>query len=321
MPVSGYAIRMLWQDATQGISETYYWNNASSDPVNVVYPAAKQLMKLRTALMGYGVVAKTFRISLLGQFRAYLNSQPQDVNSMTVGPAVLSINTGVPGLPPGVPSTVDGSSAEANETVLVSSYSTIQNHARKFFAGVPSVMVRTSPNGPFVVGVSSWESLFNNYAQYLYSNPTWCFKARVPTSAGGNYTPIGIVSPFYRLDPNNDGTFDVLVPLPSPTVFVPGAKFQIRGCGMSSRAYVNPNGSYTIGTVTNGPISGQYWVQALKSQAWAAQQVVTWGNVRYVDYQLYPYTSTYPTGQGTHKRGNRSLASPGKRRLVPRVSS
>lgn len=321
MPITGYQIRMLWQVASQAVAESYYWNTASDDPVLVVYPAAVALMKLRSALMGYGVQPVNFRISLLNNFRSYLNSNPADVRTMAVGQAVLSINNSAPGLPPGVPATVDGSAAEANETVIVTSYSTIQNHSRKFLSGAPSVMIRTDPTGPWIVGVSSWQSLFNQYVAYLLANSKWCFKARVPASSGGQYAAANIPSPFVQLDPKNDGTWDVLLPNGAPHNFVTGDKIQIRGFKMKSKAYVSFNGTWVVGNVTNGPLAGQNWVQLLGSNNVAGTQVQIPGQAYFVDYALYPYTSVIPTGQGSHKRGNRSLGSPGKHKTVQRVSS
>lgn len=323
MPVQGYQVRFLWQIGAQDAAETYYWNSTTDDPVGTVYPMALALMKSRTACMGYGVAAKNFRISKVGSFRAYLQSQAKDVVNLPVGPPVLNVVTSVPSLPPGVPSTVDGSAAEANETVIASYYSGIQQHGRKFMAGCPSVMIRTSPLGPFIVGVPSWLQLFNSYANTLTGQSKWTFKARVPTSNGANWAAnlIQGAAPPYRQDPANDGTFDVLLVSPPATLTTKGNGIQIRGCKMSSKAYVNPNGSYIIGTTATGPVNNSVWVQILGSQAWAAPQVLIWGTAQYIDYANYSFTQIYPTGQGTHKRGNRSLASPGKLRRVQRVSS
>jgi hypothetical protein len=320
MPVTGYQVRMLWNDATQGIAENYYWNTASDDPSLVVYPAALNLMKARSALMGYGVLPVSFRISVLNQFRSYLNSNPSDVRTMQVGPAVLSIDNSAPGLPPGVPATVDGSAAEANETVIVTAYNTLQNHSRRFLSGAPSVMIRTDPTGPFVVGVSSWQGLFNQYATLLINQPKWCFKARVPAAAAGLYAPVNLVNPFVQLDPANDGTWDVLLPASAGPPYAVGNKIQIRGFKMKSRAYTSFNGIWTVGNVTNGPVAGTVWIKLLGSTKVSGTQVMIPGYALYVDYNLYPYTSLIPTGQGTHKRGNRGLGSPGKRRVVPRIT-
>jgi hypothetical protein len=319
MPVSGYAVRMLWNNSPQGISETYYWNSTSDDPVLVIYPAALQLMKLRSALMGYGVKAVNFRISLLNNFRAYLNSKPQDVQTLAVGPPVLSINNGVPGLAPGVPATVDGSAAEANETIITTAYSTIQNHSRKFLSGCPSVMIRTSPTGPFIVGVSSWQQLFNAYANYLYGQPKWCFKARIPAAGAGQYAPTPVLK--IQADPSANGTWDVEVGNTAGPPFAVGQTIQLRGFKMNSRAYYSFNGSWVIGSVAVGADVGTVWLQLQNSQLVAGTQVAIKGNARFVDYTLYPYTSIIPTSQGSHKRGNRSLASPGKLHRAQKVSS
>jgi hypothetical protein len=317
--ITGYNVRFLWDDGEQGIAENYYWNSTSDDPVGVIYPAALALMKKRTAMMGYGVTAVNFRISKIGSFRAYLNSQPQDVRTLPVGPPVLSINTSVPGLPPGVPATVDGSASEGNECIIASAYSTIQNHSRKFFSGCPSVMIRTDPKGPFLVGVSSWLALFNAYATYLIATPKWCFKARIPTDAGGQYAAVPVQK--VQLDPANDGTWDVEVSNTAGPPFAIGGTVQLRAFQMNSKAYVPFNGSWVIGGVAVGADAGTVWLHLQNSQKVAGTQVAIKGNARFVDYALYPYTSIICTGQGSHKRGNRSLGSAGKVHHVQRVSS
>lgn len=319
MPVTGYQVLMRWTVGNQGVSDTYYWNTVSDDPVNVVYPAAYNLMKYRHALMGFGVQPLSFRISQVNNFRAYLNSKPEDVRNMQAPPTIVAINTSAPGLPPGVPNTADGSADEANVCVICTAYSTIQNHARKFLAGCPDVMVRTDPLGPFVVGVPSWKSLFDQYANQLYSQPKWTFKARIPAAAAGAFAPVAVQN--WQQDPTGNGNWDILVSAAAGPPFNIGGTIQLRGFKMNSRAYVSFNGVYTIGSVTNGPVGGTVWLQLLNSKAVAGAQVAIPGNARAVDYQLYPYTSIIPTGQGSHKRGNSGLASRGKRRVVQRVSA
>ena len=159
MPVSGWKVHMVWQDGAQAIGEDYYWNGASDNPVTTVYPAAVKLMTARSAMMGNGILAVTFRISQVGVFRSYINANPADVAMMQAGPLALAVAVPLNQTAVGIGTPQDGSADQANACISMTAYSTPQSHSRKFLAGVPDVLIRTNPQGPFIVGVASWGNL------------------------------------------------------------------------------------------------------------------------------------------------------------------
>jgi hypothetical protein len=308
---------MLWNDDSSGIGETYYWTGTNDDPSATIYPAAAALMKARTAMMGFGVSAVSFRISKLGAFRNYLNSNPADVQQMQPGTFTVQTNPSAAAIAAGVGKTQDGSADIAKSAILANFYNGIAAHGRKFLAGVPDVMIRTDPDGPWIIGVPSWNSLFQAWAQLLTSGTLkWAFKARTaPTIAP--WLPVQVAA--VQFDPTTN-----LWGVDCPTFIAPvtvGANLQLRQFKMTSRAYVPFNGTFQIGYTQASAIPGNTIYYLRGTQSVAGTQVAFLGKAQGVDFTLYPFTAIVPGGQTTHKRGNRSLGSAGRRKPVQRVSA
>lgn len=317
MSITGWRVRMLWQNGPNGVSESYYWNNPDVDPTTNIYPAALNLMKARSLMMGTSVIPISFRISQLGAFRSYINSNPADLATMAVGPFLLTVSLNSQQVTAGISAAQDGSADQAASCVLANFYSGTAQHGRIFLSGVPDVLIRENPLGPWVVGVPSWLTAFNNWAALLTSpSLKWSFKARTsPTIAP--WVPQAISS--IALDGSGSGNWGVQTTTFAAPVAV-GSTLQIRGFKMTSRAYVGFNGSWQVFRIDAGGVGGTNIYYLRNSSGVAGSQVAVVGTVQGVDYSLYPYRVITPGRETTHKRGNRSLASPGRRRTVARVS-
>jgi hypothetical protein len=317
MPVTGYAIRMIWQDANRGIGESYYWNGPSDDPVGVVYPACVNLMKARTLMMGPGVVPISFRISKTGVFRYYLNSSPNDIGTMATGPLLVNASLSAAQIAAGISAAQDGSTDQAPVAILMNAYSTPQSHSRKFLSGVPDILSRENPAGPWTVGVPSWLTLFNAYVALLTNTALkWAFRARtLPTVAP--FTPVLVNA--IAVNPANS-LIDITLPTFGAPVGV-GTSLQLRGFKMNSRAYISPNGTWQINSVTPGTVAGTSIYELRGTQSVAGSQVLYLGTAQAIDYSMFPYVNVTLGGETTHKRGNRFLASPGRRFVRAKVSS
>lgn len=317
MPVTGHAVRMLWADGPHAISETYIWNAAGDDPLTVVYPAATALMKARTLMMGTTVVPVSFRISLLGTFRSYINSKPADIQAMATGPFLITASLNAAQVAAGISPAMDGSPDQAAMCILMDAYCTPQSHCRKFLSGVPDVLSRENPSGPWIVGVPSWGNLFDAYRTLLTSAVTkWSFRARtLPTAAP--WSPV-VVSSF------SQDAQTTLCAVTVPTFIAPVARgkfLQLRGFKMTSSAYKSPNGVWQIDSIVDSATPGESIYTLRGTQKVAGSQVLLNGTAQGVDYSAFRYVVCELGKETTHKRGNRALASPGRRRIVQRVSA
>lgn len=308
---------MVWQDGPLAITEDYYWTSASDDAVKTVTPAALALYKLRSLMMGSSVVPISIRLSVLGSFRTYLNVDPAQIQGVQVGPLTVQTNPTAALQALGVGKTADGDQDQAKQAVLANFTSTLAQHGRKFLAGVPDVMTRENPEGPWIVGVPSWGTAFNNWGNQLTSNTQkWAFKSRTaPTVAP--WKPVAVAQ--LLLDPTT-GFWGVDCPTFVAPIAV-GQVLQIRGFKMTSKAYVPVQGTLQIASIVASTIPGNSVYYLRGSQTWAGTQVAVFGTAQGVDFSLYPFVTVTPGKETTHKRGNRSLASPGRLKKPQRVSA
>jgi hypothetical protein len=317
MPVQGYAVTMLWADGVHSISETYFWNAPGDDALEIVYPASNMLMKLRTAMMGITVVPIRFRISLLGKFRYYITSKPKDISEMKTGPYLLTASLSQAQKDAGISPAMDGSPDQANVCILLDSYATPQSHARRFLAGVPDVLSRENPSGPWIVGIPSWGNALDAYRNLLKAADTkWAFRARTLPDAAP-WAPIKVTG--FAQDPQTS-LFSVTVPTFIAPV-VKGAMMQLRGFKMKKSVYKSPNGTWQIGDLVPSGTDGESIYTLRGTEGVAGTQVLLAGTAQGVDFSLYRYKVSELGKETTHKRGNRALASPGKRKTVQRVSA
>jgi len=317
MPVAGFKVRFLWSDGPLAIAENYYWNGPNDDARATVYPAALALFKARSLMMGVSIVPVSFRISMLGSFRAYINSNPADIMNVKVGDLAIKVALDADQVAAGIGTTWDGSPDQAAVAIQANFESTLQQHGRIFLAGVPDVLSRENPSGPWVVGAPGWLSLFQQWAAILTANGSkWSFKARtVPTDPPWKAVSVAAL------------TLNAVTGLwgvDCPTFTFPAGYsmlLQVRHFKMTSKAYVPVQGIYQIDTVASSAIPGNSIYYLRGTQAWAGTQVLYLGTAQGVDYTLYPFRNLTPFRETTHKRGNRQLAFPGRRRVVPRVSA
>jgi hypothetical protein len=313
LPSTYWAVLMRWQDANVAIAETYF-NSAATfgTPPTGLYGLALQLFKARSLLMGAGVVPLYFRISQVGSFRTYYPSDPADVSQAAVGPITRSVNSSSVVLLAGGANVVDGASAQGPDAVIVNYIGpSLANHSRHYFAGVPNVLIRTNPQGPWVIGDQGWGNTFNAYKSVLLANG-WVMRCRTNPTIPNPPAPV-----VWGLD--STSTYLTITCPTIAGVIVNSSKIQIRGTKMASRAYASPNGSWPV-IAAAAPVGGNtaYTLGGTQGIAFAQIQFGT-GNAQLVDYTLVQYTTALLGREGTHKRGNSPLAPRGKRRTVQRI--
>jgi hypothetical protein len=313
MPIAGFQVLMTWRDSNLAINESYIWADATAKLKDVVYEAGKTLMKARSAMMGYGIVPIRLRVSQIGVKRVYYNGPPTDIAVMTVGLQQIQILNPPIGNAPPVGQTVDGAADQAKAAVLADFYSAdFSQHSRKFLAGVPDVLIRTDPDGPYVVGDAAWGNLFNAWATILLNNANkWQFKAKPkPTLLKGATFGVDLTT----------GLLYVNLPTIGGTA-VTGGYLQLQGWTMTNKAYISPNGTWQILNVATGTpnTTSNYLLRGTGSVAFS--QIFTVGTVNTIDTGSSPFGFIQLGKQTTRKRGNRSLAPVGRRLKPVRVSA
>jgi hypothetical protein len=319
--LTGFAVSMKWQDANVGVQETYYSNNAlntlspigGSYQASQMYIACLNLYKARSLMMGAGVVPITFRISVLNAFRGYVNAVPTDISGVPVGQLPLNLNLNPAQVAAGVGGVADGSAAQGPDAIICNYIgNTVQVHSRHYLGGVPDVLVRTNPVGPWVIGVPSYAGIFQGYVNVLTGNNGWQIICRVP---GASPPPV-LALAGCGVDPTT-GLFFITTPAAIAGVVAGSTMLQLRGFKMVNRAYQNINGAYQVYSVTT--VTGGFQYLLTGTAGFAISQLKSAGTYVVVAYQFSPYTSVTLGREGTHKRGNRTLAGPGRRRTAARV--
>jgi hypothetical protein len=315
-PNAGIKFTMAFIDGYQSITESHV-HTYGTGISNQVYADAVTLMTARMALMGAGVIPLSGRLSVLGNPRTYLLINTSDFQAMPAGPGTTTTNQPAPVIAAGGSNTQDNSADEANSSIHMFCYdSSFSKHARYYLAGVPDVMVRTNPQGPWVVGDPNWFTLFGQYAALLAAanNPIWGFMARTPVSTP-NFGPVQATG-----ISQSNVTGLISVTCPTITGVAVGSYVQLRGWGMTSRAYIPINGTFQVSAVT-ASTGGQTIYQLAGSATVAFAQIETWGTVQQIAYQWLAYAKCQVTKQGTHKRGKSLVGPRGSRRTPSRVSS
>jgi hypothetical protein len=313
MALQGWSCLFTWRCSNYAINESYIWNGPTDEPIATVYPAALNLMKLRSLMMGFGVVAVRLRISKIGAFRVYYNAPPDDINAIQVGKQQIQILNPPIGTNPPVAQTVDGAADQPKSCVTVDFYSVdFSGHSRKYLAGIPDVLVRTDPDGPYTVGDATWLAAFNAWSTALLNgNSKWTFKAK-----GG----VAKILPDTYLTDATTGLFIVQCATIAPPL-IAGNFLQLQGWKMTSKVYFSPNGTWQIKTVQNGTKPGftQYILAGTGNVT--SSLVLNTGTIAVPGAAQTSFGKVQLAKDTTRKRGNRSLVAPGRRLVRARVSA
>lgn len=319
MAVSGFKVHMIWRNDSLAITEDYYWGSTEDNIYTTIYPAAQKLMAARTLMMGQGVVAKRFRISLAGAFRNYVQSKPESIATMKTGPFLLKVSLNAGQVAAGISDDMDGSADDAPAAILMDYWDSIASHGHKFLSGVPDVMIRTNPTGPWIVGVPSWNELFKAYLLELQgAGNKWRFRARVLPPAPPNDKGVAVTGVLFDQGLNMWAVEVPTLPVPAGAV---GTDIQLQGFKMNSKAYVPMNGTFQVGSTAPSGNAGKTWYYLRGSADRAGTQILRFGYLKVPGFTLYPFTNVQLGEQTERKRGNRSLASPGRRVKPARVSA
>jgi hypothetical protein len=253
-------------------------------------------------------------MSVLGSFRTYLNLSPDDIATMAAGPLVVTANLSAAQAAAGIQPKQDGSADTPDDAVLMNaSDSTFKLHARYYMAGIPDVLVRENPLGPWIVGIPSWNTLFQQYKNILLGNtPTWGFLTQIPDNVA-NYKSVQCLG--VAGDPTT-GYLMVTCPTLPGGVGI-GSVLQLRLFQMANKNLLGLNGLWQVNNATATAGNSTYTLRG--TQNVQLTSITQLGTIRPIGYQFVPYFKLDIGKQAGRKRGGSGLAPRGRRRVLARL--
>lgn len=265
----------------------------TASTVTAAIPLFQVLYKLRYACMGANVVPFGGRASNVAIFRDSQILDRDFLNNLPPPPGSVQLSTGI---------TVSGDPDQAKACALLRLNCSDVIRGSLFMAGIPDAVITTFPDGPNIALVPSWGKLLNKYISELQSG-RWGMVAR-------NYGAVTPVASWIQ-DPT---TGNLVAVINGGMAVTPGVtKVQVRGVKRTNRAYQPANGTWIVSQYTSGPGAGQNSLMLFASNNVPVTSFLSLGNLQIVDYSSYAYSSVNLIGNSTRKRGNRSLAYPGRR--------
>lgn len=294
MPVTGCRVTMIMRDGKFGISETHIKFGATD--IASTAPFALRLVKKRMALCAAGVAMDYVRLSMEGVFRDSDILDADDIGDLSPPPAVVSFDADFK-----EKNTTDQSKA----ALLIRMDGGAQSHSKIYLSGIPDYVIRYDDNANFVGLFAPWRKLLDNYTNELITN--WGFAGIVlPT----NDNPAKQVTAAVL----QDVTALLGLVTTSAAPIDAGRTVQLRDFRMTNKAYRSINGVWQIASrVDNSPSNGLSTYYLRNTAGITPSTILTMGTLFLRDKTTYKYSSAKVRGPTTRKRGNRSLAGPGKK--------
>lgn len=288
-------VTLLFRDGVYAISESHW--TVGAEELAVTVPKMKKLAIARYKLMGAGVQIIGARVSKEGVFRDSLMLGPDDL-------AIPVRGTNADKLDNGEGSTGDPDQAKA--CPLIRAEGGTQHRKSIYLSGVPDDVIRGNPPVLNFGGVPGFQLKFDAYAKELITKG-WGFAVVDQVVAAATKKAV--------LACVTQAVTGLLGIVTSGTITgaVIGTKLQLRNFKMKNPAYKSPNGRQVIGQIEEGPGAGQFTYWLLNSAGILPANIFLFGSAERVEYTVQAYTELIPRNPTTRKRGNRSLAGPGRR--------
>lgn len=297
MPASGVRCTFVYRMGDFAISETLTYNQ----PVDLALavPPAVELMKARIGLSGYGLVPKFIRLSKENVFR----------DSVVVSPANEGIQpTALRNFTSANDETTTNASDQAKAAMLVRCDSGTFHRKALYLAGIPDCVISTFPLGGPIQNQPQWAPLWNKYKNLLINRP-WGFVVVKGVNDGA-------VQVQTRAVVTQAGTGLIGVVAPAPALNPGASKVQLRNFRRSHPALPSLNGRWQVSEIlTDSPSPGLVTYFLLNSSNVSAASVTYTGTIEVLDFITLSITDVALEDATTRKRGNRVLASPGRRRI------
>lgn len=296
MAASGIRCTFVVNDAEYGFSETHVYNGTDFALAKV---AALNLFKKRMAICGPPANAFKLRLSSVTTKRSTLLLGRDEIGPINPPAVILTDASGNIG-----PNNSDQPKSCLQARVR---NNTTGQGRNQYIAGIPDPVIRENPEGPSVSLIPSYKSLFDAWVTELTTGEKWGWIARMV--APGEITVYPVVS--FGSDVGTGFFQFVLATKPYTAV---GTKVFLRGWKMTNKAFLSPEGMWTISQIQDDtPVSGQTQYTLYGTSGINPANVLIPGTVELVDFTFRAYSTVSNLQQNTRKRGNRFLLPPGRR--------
>jgi len=285
---------MIMRAGKYGISETHVRVGATT--IAQTIPFAQTLAKKRIACCGVGVAMDYVRLSMEGVRRdsqvldaEFLGGLVAPSTSISFGPVNVEANT----------------PDQAKASYLVRMTAGDLARSSLYLAGVPDWAIQFDANDNPLPPPPAWLKILQIYLDELTSG--WGFIG-VQRPGGGN--PL---RPVTKAVLQQDTSLIGLVTTNANAIDV-GAFVTVQDFLMVSRAYRSINGNWQVAErIDNSPGAGQATYYLRGTAGITPSTFAHYGNLFLRDKVTIAYLGATRRGGTTRKRGNRSLASPGRK--------
>lgn len=291
--LNAWKVVLILREGRLDSNETYYLDGALT--ADTAQTKAIELCGVRTAMMPVGV--DIYRVRISAGYAPY--------QTFLVDPTLFQ---GFPHWVPG-PSEGEGRPDQAKAALQVDKYSGTRHQRGRFYLlGVPDITLGGTNDALPVIQPASWAMAFNTWRLKIIAD--FRNRFRTDTTAGG-----------LRIQATNadnagtNGLFRIVLPTPDAAWAI-GARIQLRRWTQQRGTQVRINGIYQIVARADAtPAGGSTTLTLRAADVPDAETIIGLGTAELVAYTLAQITKVVPVEQTTRKRGNRSLAGPGRRRI------
>jgi hypothetical protein len=289
--LNAWKVVLILREGRLDSNETYYLDG--SIDATSAQNRAVSMSALRIAMMPLGV--SLYRIRISAGYAPY--------QTFLVDPTLYG---GFPGWTP-APGEGEGRPDQMKAALQLDKYSGVRHQRGRFYlAGVPDLTLGGADDQRATITPASWAAALNVWKGELTAN--WKNRFRTDTTAGGLRIQVTQTD---NAAPN--GLFRIVLPTPDGTWAI-GARVQLRKFTQQAGTQIKVNRVYQIVARQDATPAGGSTTLTLRAQQIPdSGQIIGLGTAELVAYMLTQITKVVPVEQTTRKRGNRSLAGPGRR--------
>lgn len=306
MPATGVRCTFIMRGDVFAITETHVYLTSSA--LNDAETSALKLFKLRLALSGFPTRPTALRMSVVGSPRVFRTLGAEDLAGIAPVANNYKDKQG---------NFVNNNSDQAKSCLQLSADYADTRHKKIYLAGVPDVVIGDPDEPGHIVDNAWWLALFNSWRNELTGTAKpWGFIAR--SDPAGPLAKVQVQSVGNQVGTQNFG-IATLGAIPNIAL---GSMLQTTRFKRSNLAFRSPNGIFQVSAIDqNAPANG-FTTYYFRSTSDVSANVITkLGFVQPIDYTSYKYQRLTIDKDTTRKRGNRVLATPGRRKTLRFVAT
>lgn len=300
MPATGVRCTFIMRGDLLAITETHVF--VSSPSLDDAQVGALKLFKLRLALSGFPTRPVALRMSVVGSPRVFRTLGDEDLAG--IAPVANNYKDRAGNF-------VNNNADQSKACLQLSADYADTKHKRIYLAGVPDVVLGDPDEPGHIVDNAWWLALFNSWRNELTGRlKPWGFIAR--TDPAGVFARVQVQAASNQVGTQNFGVA-VLGAIPNANL---GTLLQTTRFKRNNVAFRSQNGTFQISAIdVNVPANGFTTYYFRDTSGIASSTITRLGFVQPIDYTTFKYQRIEIDKDTTRKRGNRVLATPGRRTI------